>query len=154
MRYRIVLAAICMLLLIACNGNENTADTPTASPVPSATNTPLPSPTETIAPPPSATVEPTAAPTELVQVGPDNFPSQVSPFTGLQASDPYWLDRRPLAVKIQIFPRGQRPVMGASVRRYRLRLLPEQRHDTLPCNFLQPECRRGRPHSFRTAAGC
>lgn len=114
MRTRIIFAAICMLLLIACNGNENTADTPTVSPVPSATFTPLPSPTETIAPPPSATVEPTAAPTELVQVGPDNFPSQVSPFTGLQASDPYWLDRRPLAVKIQIFPRGQRPVMGAS----------------------------------------
>lgn len=114
MRVRIICARIFLSLLIACNVNKDAAVTPTATvPVPTPTITVEPSDTPAIPPPPITTVEPTA-PAVPAQVGPDNFPAQVSPFTGLQANDPYWLERRPLAVKIQIFPRSQRPVMGVS----------------------------------------
>jgi hypothetical protein len=39
----------------------------------------------------------------------------VNPLTGLPVSDPDTLDRRPVSVKIQLFPRGQRPPWGVSV---------------------------------------
>jgi hypothetical protein len=50
----------------------------------------------------------------LISVGPDNFPTDVNPLTGLQVQDASILERRPVAVKVQIFPRGQRPPMGVS----------------------------------------
>jgi hypothetical protein len=83
------------------------SQTPTASPLPP-TETPTPSPV------PSAT--PTITPTPLPQsVGPGNFPSGVNPLTGLPVADPALLERRPVSVKVQIFPRGQRPPWGISL---------------------------------------
>ncbi len=72
------------------------------------------------APPATETTAPTAVPaTDIpappVAVGPDNFAANVNPLTGLQVSDQTLLERRPLSVKIQIFPRNQRPPMGASL---------------------------------------
>ncbi len=67
------------------------------------------------------TVEPTevVTPTRVVTptpavFGPVNFPVDISPLTGQPAEDPALLQRRPLAVKIQLYPRTQRPPWGVS----------------------------------------
>jgi hypothetical protein len=79
--------------------------TATPSPVP-ATNTPAPTRTQT----------PTATSTPPPQdYGPDNFPDEINPLTGLPVSDPALLERRPLSVKVQMYPRGQRPDSGISL---------------------------------------
>jgi hypothetical protein len=64
----------------------------------------MPTPTQTTTPTP-----------EIRASGPDDFPSGVNPLTGLQVGDPSLLDRRPLSVKIQTFPRGQRPPFGVGL---------------------------------------
>jgi hypothetical protein len=71
-------------------------------------------PTATVTP---ATATATALPTatEVPKAyGPDNFPTGVDPLTGLKVSDASLLDRRPLAVKVQMIPRGERPPWGVS----------------------------------------
>jgi hypothetical protein len=72
--------------------------------------------------PPTATTEPTAteAPTatataEPVVLGPDSFPAGVNPLTGLEVDDPGRLERRPVIVKVQNIPRGDRPQYGVSL---------------------------------------
>jgi hypothetical protein len=80
------------------------AHTPTA-PAPTATVTHTPFPTVTFTP--SATLPPQ-------DLGPTGFPATINPLTGLAASDRALLERRPMAVKIQMFPRGQRPPWGLS----------------------------------------
>jgi hypothetical protein len=47
--------------------------------------------------------------------GPDNFPEDVNPLTGLQVEDPSKLERRPLAIKISNYPRDVRPQSGLSL---------------------------------------
>jgi hypothetical protein len=85
---------------------------PTATPVP-ASPTPEP-PTQT--PEPTETKLPTATATVIPDdVGPANFPDEVNPLTGLPVSDPTLLDRRPISIKIQSYPRGQRPDWGISL---------------------------------------
>ena len=100
---------ILMLLLVAC-GQSNSSPTISATQAESAyTSTPeLITPTETATP----TLEPTATDTPMpvftplpVIYGPTNFPSGVNPLTGLLVDDPSLLDRRPIAVKINIVPR-------------------------------------------------
>lgn len=63
---------------------------------------------------PTATLPPTATSGPIVN-GPNNFPSGVNPLTGLKVTDAKLLDRRPMAIKIQLFPRGQRPAWGISL---------------------------------------
>ncbi len=70
-----------------------------------------PTVTLTIAP---ATPEP-AIPITPVVLGPDNFPAAINPLTGKPVSDPNTLNRRPMAIKVQLYPRGQRPVYGVSL---------------------------------------
>ena len=72
---------------------------------------PAPTATTTLTPTATATATATLPPQDY---GPDNFPAEVNPLTGLPVSDPARLERRPIAVKIQIFPRGQRPPIGVS----------------------------------------
>ncbi len=85
------------------------------TPVPTATA----QPTETLPPSPSPTVEatqnttPTWNPTPAAY-GPSDFPPYVSPLSGKEVADPQLLERRPLAVKVQMFPRSQRPPWGIS----------------------------------------
>lgn len=47
--------------------------------------------------------------------GPENFPHDVNPLTGLRVGDPTLLDRRPLAIKISNYPRDVRPQSGLSL---------------------------------------
>lgn len=70
-----------------------------------------PTVTLTIAP---ATPE-LAIPITPVVLGPDNFPAAINPLTGKPVSDPNTLNRRPMAIKVQLYPRGQRPVYGVSL---------------------------------------
>ena len=77
---------------------------PIPSPTSISTDTPLPTPT--LEPPPTV---------EFTNYGPVNFPADVNPLTGLKVANPSLLERYPLAVKVQIFPRGQRPAWGISM---------------------------------------
>ena len=113
---------VVFLLVLAFGLTACLSETPTPTPEPTATgalaNPSSPTPTQT-AVPPTSTPEPTATQTntptpEIVAYGPDNFPSDVDPLTGLRVEDPKLLDRRPLSVKVQLFPRGQRPPYGVS----------------------------------------
>jgi len=47
--------------------------------------------------------------------GPENFPHDVNPLTGLRVDDQTLLDRRPLAIKISNYPRDVRPQSGLSL---------------------------------------
>ena len=87
-------------------------------------NAPTPAPTETPVPPTATDIPatPTTAPTpmptataELVDYGPSGFPPNINPLTGLPVNDLAVLDRRPLAIKIQLFPRDGRPPFGLSL---------------------------------------
>lgn len=86
---------------------ETMAPTETTAPTLPPTETPLPTPTDT--PEPTATASPTP-----FASGPDEFPAGVNPLTGLAVGDAAILDRRPMAFKIQTFPRGQRMPWGIS----------------------------------------
>ena len=103
-------------MLSACVGSiPETATQPAAvvttlpaSPTAPPTATPYP-PTATNSP---VTVTSTPSP---VAYGPDNFPVNIDPLTAMQISNPTLLERRPVAIKVQIFPRGQRPPWGVSM---------------------------------------
>ena len=60
----------------------------------------------------TATPRPTSTPRAY---GPDNFPASVNPLTGLPVDDPELLERRPMGVKIQLYPRAGRPPWGVSL---------------------------------------
>jgi hypothetical protein len=94
----------CSLLGLGAEATPIVTDTPTTPP----TETQIP-PTETPTPTATATPEPL-----IVDYGPDNFPANVNPLTGLTVSDPTTLERLPISVKIQIFPRADRPPFGLS----------------------------------------
>jgi hypothetical protein len=81
--------------------------------LPSATET-LPTPTETATPEPTATATIAATP-EPARFGPNNFPADTSPLEGIKVQNPALLERRPVAVKVQMFPRSQRPPFGVSL---------------------------------------
>ena len=71
--------------------------------------------TPTLQPTPTETpVLPTATPGPAAY-GPVDYPAGVNPLTGLTVSDPTLLNRRPISIKVQIFPRGQRPPWGMTL---------------------------------------
>ncbi len=86
---------------------------PTDTPAPTATSTNTPTETATFTPSPTATD--TLTPTPAV-FGPDNFPADLNPLTGLAPASPDLLNRRPVAVKINLVPRSYyRPPFGLSL---------------------------------------
>jgi len=96
-----------LILITACS-----SATPAPSPQPS-TPSPLPPTTAPTLVAPTDAVSATAtAPTHY---GPDNFPLDVNPLTGLQVEDISVLERRPIAVKVSEFPRSVRPQSGLSL---------------------------------------
>jgi hypothetical protein len=123
MRIKPILAAT-FLLLAACSSPATgipatpteplivTSGPPATAPVVDTAG--VPEPTSTKAP---TLVAPTAVvvtPDVVTQFGPENFPPDVNPLTGLQVADPGVLERRPLAVKVSQFPRRVRPQSGLS----------------------------------------
>jgi hypothetical protein len=112
---RLVMLLLLVMLLAACGQEtpeptsqveEITATTrPSSTPLPP-TQTPIATPTET------ATLTSTSP---VLGYGPDNFPADVNPLTGQQVSDPQVLERRPVSVKIELFPRSNRPQWGLSL---------------------------------------
>lgn len=114
------LTLLLTLLLAACSGSSTPA-TPTSASLPTvpviATTPTAPVSEATRAPSPTPEPLPTAAPTveAIVQLGPDIFPADVNPLTGLKVSEVSGLERRPLAIKVSQFPRRVRPQSGLSL---------------------------------------
>lgn len=105
-----------MFLLGACTPNPSEPPNQPTEVLPATTptevSTATTAPTDTPAPTEVPTATETPAP---IVYGPDNFPANVNPLTGLTVADPLILERRPVSVKVQIFPRGQRPPWGISL---------------------------------------
>jgi len=80
---------------------------PTATLVnsPTEVNKPIPSPTTTTHSPDNYPIE---------GYGPNRFPPNINPLTGLLVPDITFLDRRPISVKVSNYPRGIRPQWGLS----------------------------------------
>ncbi len=129
-RFRSVWLPAAFFVFLTLAGCQSTSETvvevSTLTSIPAATTT-LP-PTETTIPPTpiilTATPLPTATPTplptvtstiEAVHYGPDRFPKDINPFTGLKVDDPAILDRRPVMVKVTNFPPSGRPQFGLSL---------------------------------------
>jgi len=119
MKIFVKLIVFCLLITLLFSGCtspitpqpsvETSTSQPTQTEPSSPTNSPAP-PTET--PVPTAeSQDPPASPTPQA-FGPTNFPANVDPLTGQILGDAAILERRPVATKIQIFPRGQRPTWG------------------------------------------
>lgn len=85
------------------------ATTPTQRiPFASPTISPLPT---TDTPQPTTTPKPSATPAQL---GPDSFPENVNPLTGLEPDNPHRLARRPILIKVSNYPATLRPHSGLS----------------------------------------
>jgi hypothetical protein len=100
---------------------ESVASLPSSTPSPKPPTATVPSPTLTISLIPSLThtQRPTNTPRpsftpsvtvpQIIRIGPDNFPEYVNPLTGLTAINPLLLNRRPIAVKVPLFPLSTLP---------------------------------------------
>ncbi len=115
---KLIIGLLLAFLLVGCGqiiGSPTTS--PTTQPTVN-TVTPGPLPTETSTPTLTPTITETPTPTQTptpVVYGPSNFPANIDPLTGLQVSDPTVLERRPVAVKVNIVPRSSnRPPWGLS----------------------------------------
>lgn len=118
MMRRLILALAIMIMMSACafNAPKNTP-APVEPAPPSDIPTEIPTeevlPTDTAVPPPT---QPPAEPSAPQAVyGPHDFPPDVSPLIGKTVQNQSLLERRPLAVKVQLFPRGGRPPYGVSL---------------------------------------
>ena len=117
---RLTILLILEILLVACNA-PRPVNTPTAllnaNPAPISTSTPtkIPTGTPTLIPSPSPSPSPTPAyPQE--GYGPSDFPPNINPLTGLSVTNASLLQRRPLAIKVNIVPRtSTRPPWGITL---------------------------------------
>ena len=119
MKY-LLIGLLLVLLLAGCGRLGNSPEEmiiPTLNPI-IITLTPSPSPTDTATPTFTATATSTSTPTTTptpAKYGPTNFPENINPLTGLSVNDPEILDRRPVAIKVNIVPRhSNRPPWGLS----------------------------------------
>jgi len=112
-----ILLAVIFLLSACSNGDPTQTESvkiqattvpATATQPPSTPTQPDPTATATLVPTPSATpIYPDEG------YGPDNYPSNVNPLTGLFVDNEHFLDKRPVAIKINIVPRtATRPPWG------------------------------------------
>ncbi len=106
-----LIALIVLAGLAACQPQPTVtlAETPTQPAGPSPAS---PTPTPLIRETPAPTPGPTS--TQLPDVGPDHFPPNVNPLTGLAVDDPAVLARRPLLVKVSNESEQVRPQSGLS----------------------------------------
>jgi Protein of unknown function (DUF3048) C-terminal domain/Protein of unknown function (DUF3048) N-terminal domain len=115
---KICIGLLLVFILVGCGQKVGLPETsPTTQPS-IITNTPSPSATITKTPTLTPTITQTPTPSQTptpVVYGPSNFPANINPLTGLQVSDPKLLERRPVAVKVNIVPRSSnRPPWGLS----------------------------------------
>lgn len=117
MKKLMILLAVIILVSACSNGKPTPTEVVVtqSSIVEGIATQPLPSPTE-LKPSATPTKFPTPSPTPLYPdegFGPENFPSNVNPLTGLYVDDQNLLDKRPVAIKINIVPRtSTRPPWG------------------------------------------
>ena len=124
MKIRILLGVVLLMLLVSC-GQQTPTPTeiilPSETlPEPTITSTFTPSPvppTETATVVPTETSTPTITPSPTPSIiGPTDFPSNVNPLTGLKVDNLAMLERRPIALKANLFPRNYyRPPWGLSL---------------------------------------
>jgi hypothetical protein len=120
MKIRFLLLFLLFVFLSACS-SSSPSPTPTETIVilPTLTPTqitPSPTPEPTHTPSPTPTEDPDEVETAVPSgFGPDNFPTNVNPLTGLEISDPSILDRRPIGIKIDISLLITRPPFGMSM---------------------------------------
>jgi hypothetical protein len=106
------------ILISACSNGDPTQIEAVVTEVPNATATRIQATQSPTEPEPSATAtsSPTPSPTPLYPdegFGPGNFPANVNPLTGLYVENEKFLDKRPVAMKINIVPRlSTRPPWG------------------------------------------
>ena len=116
MRLKLLLLA---LLRAACASPTPTSVVVVANPTSTAPGLTLteatPEPTSTTAPTLPAPTAVIVTPETVQQYGPDDFPLDVNPLTGLKVADVSVLERRPVAVKVSEFPRRVRPQDGLSL---------------------------------------
>lgn len=103
------------LLVAACSSSVPqpqetlvTSGTPPSAAIATATDTPVPA-TETATPTSEPTKTATATEIPPQDCSPGDYPAGYNPLTCLPPAEAAFLDRRPVAVKIQTFPRTQRP---------------------------------------------
>jgi len=107
-QYFIILLILAASVLAACKPQPEFAPTPTPTP-PQAAGVVQPSPTPTVEQ--SAEAVPSAEPT-LAPSGPDSYPENVNPLTGLPVDDPAVLRRPPQLVRVSNNPSVVRPHRG------------------------------------------
>lgn len=103
------------MVVAACQPPAAPSPSPIAElPTDAPTATVAPTQTPELPPTPTATPEPTATPLPPGVIGPDSYPADVNPLTGLTVEDPSVLERRPLLIKISNAPPVVRPQSGLS----------------------------------------
>ena len=105
-----LLQAAFLLLLGAC-ALQTTTPTPAARSTISVSDTPQAS-QESPSPNTSPTIAASPTPADLAV---DSLEKSLNPLTGLPVQDESLLDRRPVAVKITLYPRSSRPQWGLSL---------------------------------------
>ncbi len=119
---RIILSLTILVTLAACGQNVTVspttgAPTETLPVLPTVIPTSMPSETPVVATK-TPTVIPTVAtatpPYPVEGYGPNNFPANVDPLTGLTVSNSALLNRRPIVIKVENLPRNDRPQFGLS----------------------------------------
>jgi hypothetical protein len=118
-----VLSCLIICLLYACNPGSRAINPVQLDEAPTVevpkTSTSIPTETPSVSfptsLPPTETIEPTSTlePTPS-WVGPDSFPDNVNPLTGLVVQDPEKLERRPVLIKVSNYPASLRPHSGLS----------------------------------------
>jgi hypothetical protein len=100
------------LALTACQIVPQLATTPSQTPTATQTEPPVP---PTPSPVPTTGSPGTLSPTPTGMIGPENYPENVNPLTGLEVADPSVLERRPLAIKVSNYPPVVRPQSGLTL---------------------------------------
>ena len=118
MRKHLIIGLLLSIFLVGCSQNKTIETVIPTLKIVYNTVTPSPTPTKTITPTLTPTITETPTPTHTptpVVYGPSNFPANINPLTGLAVSDPDLLNRRPIAIKVNIVPRtSNRPPWGLS----------------------------------------
>lgn len=120
-----ILVVFLAILITACSTpTTESTDTPIpirmikTTTVPTSTSTPTPTGTSTPTRTRTPTKLPTATPTSIYPAegfGPEEYPDDVNPLTGLFVENPLILERRPISVKVNIVPRYNRPPWGLAL---------------------------------------